>query len=1382
MKRAAEFITRHSRLILIVMIVIAIGCAALIPQVNVNTDMTKYLPSDSSMRMGLDILEEQFESSDSSQVIRVMFKDLDEEEKVSMPGRLSGIEYVDSVSYDPDSEDYNNGSYTLYVINMDYAYGSDEEYFIEDALDTGFAEHDMTYKDGAISTMKLPVRVIVVAIILLLIILVIMSNSWTEAFLIVVTIGIAVLINMGTNIMRDSIARVTSSIGWILQLILSMDYAIILMNRYRQEYSLSNDRETALRSALVKAFPSVTGSGLTTVIGLLMLVFMSFRIGFDMGFVLAKGVFISMICTFTVMPGLILIFSDMIMKTGKKVPQIPFWHLSGGLYRVRRAVIPGFLILFIAVMFFQNRTEISYVLGGDSEIEDIFPSENSIVMVYNNEDEDNIESFVEGLGDNDNINSVISYPTVLARQYSAGDMADSIGSLTDEIEITDSLAQMIYYDYYCGDDVPDITVGEFVRFLSDYIISDDSFSGYFSDDITESIDMMLRFSDPETLAEPMNADKLSELFGTDADDISTLLMLYYMVNGGGSTGSMTLSEFADFAANDLASDETWPSFLDDDTLNLLDTLLTYTDSSAMTAPRSYKSMADLLGMDADEIKLLYVYYYFMQSGYTPTSMTVPEFVSFLNNDVAGDPSFSSMIDSGTASLLSLLSVYTDADLITSPAEYDKMAGIVGTDTVTARLIYALYYYSQDDYEPGELTLSGFADFILNDAGPDLSGLGLFDENLAASVLALSAYTDTSEITASMTAQELAEFFGMDEDSVSAVLFLRSLLTGAGASSELSPYEFVDFIVEAADGSDYLAAYLDDDLLSELSFVRTVMEASVSGAVYGPSEITDLLGLENYGITEDTVRMLYAYNDAGTQSWKISPADLIGFLVSGDTGDFGYMSFLSGDTAAEIELLNDIMTATVNGTLYSFSLMSSFLGMDSDLTKLIYTYHDFQKNTGSWSISAQTALNFVVSNSAVMGSLNGNDLSAVATAQKIVNASVAGTEFTYEELAGLLEIDSELSRVVYLIHMNMRGDTSEWMISPSAFIDFMTEEILSDEDTSGMIEEETAGLILTLDVIVDDVISEKALDPGKMAGLIIDLYPGIDEDITDIIYLYYSGIFEYDPGWSLSIEELVGFLAEDVVYDTRFDMFFTDEIKEEILSLAEEIYADIAMLKSDNYSLLTISTRYPDESDETTAFIESLNELGEKYLDKDFYLVGNSPMVYEMENGFDRELVVVTLLTAISIFIVVAVSFRSFVIPLLLVLVVQCGVYITVSVCGLAGFSIYYLALLIVQCILMGATIDYGILYTNCYREARQSLPVMEAASEAYRRSGHTILTSGLIMVIVTAVIAVSPADPTICQICMTVSIGVAAAIILITLLLPGMLMMADRFAVKKRKD
>ena len=124
------------------------------------------------------------------------------------------------------------------------------------------------------------------------------------------------------------------------------------------------------------------------------------------------------------------------------------------------------------------------------------------------------------------------------------------------------------------------------------------------------------------------------------------------------------------------------------------------------------------------------------------------------------------------------------------------------------------------------------------------------------------------------------------------------------------------------------------------------------------------------------------------------------------------------------------------------------------------------------------------------------------------------------------------------------------------------------------------------------------------------------------------------------------------------------------------------------SRLIITSSYPDEGEETTAFFANLEEYGNSNLNGTYYLVGNSAMNYEMQKTFDNELLFITLLTAFAIFLIVAFTFQSISIPLILVLLVQCGVYITVTITGLTSGHMYYLALLIAECILMGATVNW----------------------------------------------------------------------------------------------
>ena len=258
------------------------------------------------------------------------------------------------------------------------------------------------------------------------------------------------------------------------------------------------------------------------------------------------------------------------------------------------------------------------------------------------------------------------------------------------------------------------------------------------------------------------------------------------------------------------------------------------------------------------------------------------------------------------------------------------------------------------------------------------------------------------------------------------------------------------------------------------------------------------------------------------------------------------------------------------------------------------------------------------------------------------------------------------------------------------------------------------------------------------------------------------------------------MVDNILNDPRFDAFIDDEMRESLLDNQTTLEDGKLQLVGNEYSRLVITTTYLEESPDTTAFIKDIRNYADSNMDGDVYLIGGSPMNCEMQQIFDKELTFITLLTAFAIFMIVALTFRSLSIPLILVLLVQCGVYITVTVTGIISGGMYFLALLIVECILMGATIDYGILFTNYYCEHRSKLDIKEAMKKAYADSIHTIITSGMILVLITAVVGRMFEDAAVSAIVKTISIGSFCAITLILFVLPGVLAACDRLIIKKK--
>ena len=221
--------------------------------VNVNADMTKYLPDDSQMKSGLEIITSEFGSSAqmSGADVHVMFEGLRPNEIPGIRTLLDGYPEVNGVSYRYSAD----STYTLF--DLDVPKSMDQK-ALGKQISTRFGGNCIveTSQDGATP----PVSVIIIAAVMIMLVLFVMAQSWFEPIVILMTAGLAIVLNMGTNALLPSVSITTNFIGSILQAVLSLDYCIVLLNRYRQEQDEHTDRRTAViaaNRAIKKAAPSI---------------------------------------------------------------------------------------------------------------------------------------------------------------------------------------------------------------------------------------------------------------------------------------------------------------------------------------------------------------------------------------------------------------------------------------------------------------------------------------------------------------------------------------------------------------------------------------------------------------------------------------------------------------------------------------------------------------------------------------------------------------------------------------------------------------------------------------------------------------------------------------------------------------------------------------------------------------------------------------------------------------------------------------------------------------------------------------------------------------------------------------------------------------------
>ena len=449
MKRIFDFIIDKKYLFLTLTILVLGISFYWMGQVTITDDVSSYLPSDSEILIGLDVLEEEFGTVST---LKVVIDDLEETEKVSVIADLSAIDNVIQVMYE-NTDNYNVDNHTLFVVYVNAESTSKVSTTVMSDVEETFSEATVGGQIYLDNQPLIPTFMLVMAFIILMVILFLFTSSWIEPFIFLITIGIAILINLGTNIMFDSITSTTFSIAALLQLCLSIDYSIILLNRYRQEKAKGHPSiSDAMKKALHDAFPSIAGSSFTTIVGLLCLLFMSFQIGTDLGLVLAKGVFISMLSVFFVLPTFILIFDKLIERTKKPALHIGTKHLSTFSFEARKVIPILFLLLFIGGFFLRGTADIGYILPNLSEdkASTYFPDDNTIVLLYDNDDEGNLSPVIQFIYSDEHTIDVSAYQTTIGAQLTASELSTLSGF--DEAQISGILMMageetMSIYDF-----------------------------------------------------------------------------------------------------------------------------------------------------------------------------------------------------------------------------------------------------------------------------------------------------------------------------------------------------------------------------------------------------------------------------------------------------------------------------------------------------------------------------------------------------------------------------------------------------------------------------------------------------------------------------------------------------------------------------------------------------------------------------------------------------------------------------------------------------------------------------------------------------------------------------------------------------------------------
>lgn len=328
--------------------------------VKVENDITTYLPEDTETRQGLTVMNDNFVTYGTA---RVMVSNVTYETAENICSDLESIDGVTSVDFDDTTDHYKSAS-ALFSVTFDGTTTDDISVHALHTIRDMLAGYD-TYIDtevGVDTSADLQSEmsvILVLAAIVIVLVLTLTSRSYAEVPVLIMTFGAAALLNMGTNFLCGTISFISNSVTVILQLALAIDYAIILCHRFSDEHETKDTREACI-TALSKAIPEISSSSLTTISGLGALAFMHFGIGRDMATVLIKAILFSLLSVFTLMPGLLMVFSKKIDATRHKnlIPKITF--LGKFDVATRFIVPPIFAVVVVVTAVLANKCPYCY--------------------------------------------------------------------------------------------------------------------------------------------------------------------------------------------------------------------------------------------------------------------------------------------------------------------------------------------------------------------------------------------------------------------------------------------------------------------------------------------------------------------------------------------------------------------------------------------------------------------------------------------------------------------------------------------------------------------------------------------------------------------------------------------------------------------------------------------------------------------------------------------------------------------------------------------------------------------------------------------------------------------------------------------------------------
>ncbi len=495
MNKLSKLIVKLRYVILLVSLVLLIPAGIGYLNTRVNYDILTYLPGDIETMKGQDILLDQF---GTGAFVLYVVEGMEEKDVAAIKADIEKIDHVSDVLWYDSIMDlsvpmtmlpkdiyeaFNSGDATMMFIIFDEGTSSDGTMqAIEDIRKVSNRQCFMSGMSAIVTDTKnlamaeTPIYV-GIAVLLAVIVLSLTMDSYLIPLFFLLSIGMAIVYNMGTNVFKGEISFITQSLSAVLQLGVTLDYSIFLWHSYQEELAKMDDKKEAMANAITATFQSVIGSSITTVAGFVALCFMSFTLGIDLGVVMAKGVVFGVIGCITILPSMILIFDNLIEKTRHKPLMKEFDKLPkfvAGHYMIFFAI---FLILITPAVYGNNHTSVYYDLTqtlpdklqsvqGANKVDEKFDMNSAyMLLVHKNLDTATMNKMVTELKNTDGMITVLGSDSILGPAFPRSFIPED---LLSDLESDEWKMILLTTDYKIASDEINNQIEEVDRIVKSY--------------------------------------------------------------------------------------------------------------------------------------------------------------------------------------------------------------------------------------------------------------------------------------------------------------------------------------------------------------------------------------------------------------------------------------------------------------------------------------------------------------------------------------------------------------------------------------------------------------------------------------------------------------------------------------------------------------------------------------------------------------------------------------------------------------------------------------------------------------------------------------------------------------------------------------------------